>query len=109
MSAVAVTGIGATIVACGAGGFEITNLTLTGNARSHLQVGDRIMSIGSVVTTGKTDSEVKALILGPAGSTITMVCIALLSCVLQYILGHIFSRRAGSCTRPRSQADFIPP
>jgi len=55
------------------GGFEISGLTPTGNARLHLQVGDRIMSIGSVATSGKTDAEVKALIIGPAGSTISMV------------------------------------
>jgi C-terminal processing protease CtpA/Prc len=67
------TGIGATIVPSSVGGFEISSLSATGTARLHLQIGDRIMSIGSVATSGKTDDEVKALILGPAGSTISMV------------------------------------
>jgi hypothetical protein len=67
------TGIGATIVPSAAGGFEISSLTPNGTARLHLQVGDRIMSIGSVATSGKTDEEVKSLIIGPAGSTISMV------------------------------------
>ena len=91
----AITGIGATIVPSAAGGFEITNLSATGNASSHLQVGDRIMSIGSVVTTGKSDSEIKALILGPAGSTISMV-LSTFGCPrssLHYIFGHIISLR----------------
>jgi C-terminal processing protease CtpA/Prc len=66
------TGIGATIVSSPLGGFEITSLTPSGSARVHLQVGDRIMSIGSAATTGKTVAEVKALITGPAGSTISM-------------------------------------
>ncbi len=67
------TGIGATIVSSSSGGCEITSLTSTGSARLHLQVGDRITSIGSVATSGKTDAQVKALIIGPAGSTISMV------------------------------------
>jgi hypothetical protein len=68
-----ITGIGATIVPSAAGGFEISSLSPNGTARAHLLVGDRIMSIGSVATSGKSDGEVKALILGPAGSTISMV------------------------------------
>lgn len=67
------TGIGATIVPSAAGGFEISSLSPNGTARLHLQVGDRIMSIGSTATSGKSDEEVKALIIGPAGSTISMV------------------------------------
>ncbi len=74
----AIAGIGAIVVPSTAGGFEITSLSAAGNARLHLQVGDRIMSIGSVATSGKTLAEVKNLILGPAGSTISMVCSALL-------------------------------
>jgi C-terminal processing protease CtpA/Prc len=77
----AITGIGASILPSPAGGFEISSLSATGNARLHLQVGDRIMSIGSVATSGKTDVEVKNLILGPAGSTISMVCAAPCSCL----------------------------
>ena len=109
----ATTGIGASIIPSGAGGFEITSLSATGNAAAHLQVGDRIMSIGSVVTTGKTDSEVKALILGPAGSTISMVLIPdarSVGCFRsspQHIFGYISLRCAGSRPRPRQQAGFI--
>ena len=68
-----ITGIGASIKPSAAGGFEISSLSSNGTARAHLHVGDRIMSIGSVATSGKSDDEVKALILGPAGSTISMV------------------------------------
>lgn len=102
----AITGIGATIVPSAAGGFEITNLSATGNASSHLQVGDRIMSIGSVVTTGKSDSEIKALILGPAGSTISMVLstdVRTFGCPrssLRYIFDHIISLRRSSRAAP---------
>jgi inhibitor of KinA sporulation pathway (predicted exonuclease) len=67
------SGIGATIVPSSSGGFEIISMTATGSARLHLQVGDRIVSIGSVLTSGMTVAEVKALIVGPAGSTICMV------------------------------------
>jgi inhibitor of KinA sporulation pathway (predicted exonuclease)/endonuclease/exonuclease/phosphatase family metal-dependent hydrolase len=67
------TGIGATIVSSSSGGFEIISMSATGSARRHLQVGDRIMSIGSVATSGMTVAEVKALIVGPAGSSISMV------------------------------------
>ena len=77
-----ITGIGATIVPSTAGGFEISSLSPNGTARAHLHVGDRIMSIGSVATSGKSDDEVKALILGPAGSTISMVVIARTACAL---------------------------
>jgi hypothetical protein len=77
----AITGIGASIIPSPAGGFEISSLSAAGNARLHLQVGDRIMSIGSVATSGRTDvEEVKSLILGPAGSTISMVRAAPCSC-----------------------------
>ncbi len=68
-----ITGIGASIKPSAAGGFEILSLSSNGTARAHLHVGDRIMSIGAVATSGKSDDEVKALILGPAGSTISMV------------------------------------
>ena len=67
------TGIGASIAPSAAGGFEVLSLSATGNASQHLVVGDRIMSIGAVATTGLSDAAVKALILGPAGSTISMV------------------------------------
>ena len=67
------TGIGASIAPSAAGGFEVLSLSATGNASQHLVVGDRILSIGAVATTGLSDAAVKALILGPAGSTISMV------------------------------------
>ncbi len=69
----ATTGIGASIAPSAAGGFEVLSLSATGNASKHLVVGDRILSIGAVATTGLSDAAVKALILGPAGSTISMV------------------------------------
>jgi C-terminal processing protease CtpA/Prc len=67
------TGIGATIVPSSLGGFEVISLSPSGSARLHLQLGDRIISIESIATSGKADAEVKALITGPAGSAISMV------------------------------------
>jgi hypothetical protein len=69
-----ITGIGASIKVSPFGHFEISCLAPAGNARHNLQVGDRIISIGSVTTMGKTVDEVKALILGRACSTISLVC-----------------------------------
>ena len=90
----AITGIGASILPSPAGGFEISSLSATGNARLHLQVGDRIMSIGSVATSEKTDVEVKNLILGPAGSTISMVCAAPRPCLAPMAQLTFASRRS---------------
>jgi hypothetical protein len=75
------SGIGASILPCPAGGFVISSLSPTGNARLHLKVNDRIMAVGSVPTFDETDvEEIKKLILGPAGSLISMVCAAPCSC-----------------------------
>ncbi len=54
------------------GGFEIICLAPNGSASKHLQVGDRILAIGAVGLSGKSDAEVESLILGPAGSLIDM-------------------------------------
>jgi len=66
------TGIGATIIPSADGGFEIISLAPNGSASKHLQVGDRILMIGAVSLSGKSDAEAKSLILGPAGSAIDM-------------------------------------
>jgi C-terminal processing protease CtpA/Prc len=59
----------------------ISSLSPTGNARLRLKTNDRILSIGSVPTSDVTDvEEIKRMILGPAGSLISMVCAAPCSC-----------------------------
>jgi hypothetical protein len=75
------TGIGASILPSPAGGFQISSLSTVGTARVHLKLHDRIMSVGDIDTSGKSDvQEIKRLILGPAGSIISMVSAALCSC-----------------------------
>ena len=66
------TGIGATIGPSPDGGFQIISLAPKGSASKHLQVGDRILSIGSIDISGKSDADLKSLIVGPADSLISM-------------------------------------
>jgi hypothetical protein len=81
------TGIGATIIPSSDGGFDVISLAPNGSASKHLQVGDRILMIGDVPLSGKSDAEVKSLILGPPGSVIDMesaiafaICATMIMC-----------------------------
>jgi len=102
------TGIGATIVPSPAGGFQITSLVPEGSASKHLQVGDRIMSIGPIATSGKSDAEVKSLIVGPAGSAISMESVIAFDMWASLII-MCDDLPAGYSARCHHQAHFLRP